>query len=229
MCSDRFPVHFTNTQRSFAVYEILQTTPFGRTDKGEVGIDRLIRDGVFQAAYPLHEGDYKYAPDEPQTPLMENNPRRVLYDTWARYRLFYKAQPLDLIRDYFGEKVSLYFAWLGKILANQCCSHCPLSVGLYTTWLLPASLVGVLVFLFGFIYLANNVPAQDVCTIGRNITMCPICDVVSWCWFVLLILCTHRHSVSILVLIRYLFLRSSWRLFRSPRDRFLCHFHVLLG
>jgi hypothetical protein len=51
-------------------------------------------------------------------------------------------------------------------------------LGLYTTWLLPASLVGVLVFCFGFIYLSNYLPAQDVCTIGQNITMCPICDVV---------------------------------------------------
>lgn len=49
-------------------------------------------------------------------------------------------------------------------------------VGLYTTWLLPAALVGVLVFLFGFIYLANNQPASDVCDLGDNITMCPICD-----------------------------------------------------
>ena len=51
-------------------------------------------------------------------------------------------------------------------------------LGLYTTWLLPASLVGLLVFCFGFIYLSNNLPAQDVCTIGQNITMCPICDSV---------------------------------------------------
>ncbi|CAF3489064.1 unnamed protein product [Rotaria socialis] len=161
MGDNNFPVHFTNIQRSFAVHEILQTTPFGLTEKGEIGIERLVRDGVFQAAYSLHDGDYKFDKTEHPSPFNENNPRRVLYDTWASYKLFYKYQPLDLIREYFGEKVSLYFAWLG----------------LYTTWLLPASLVGILVFCFGFIYLSNNVPANDVCTIGQNITMCPICDV----------------------------------------------------
>jgi len=51
-------------------------------------------------------------------------------------------------------------------------------LGLYTTWLLPASFVGVLVFLFGFIYLANNRPAQDICTLGKDIRMCPLCDQV---------------------------------------------------
>ncbi|CAF0838974.1 unnamed protein product [Rotaria sp. Silwood1] len=160
MGNNHFPVHFTNTQRSFAVHEILQTTLFGRIEKGEIGIDRLLRERVFQAAYPLHEGDYRFNATEQPTPLNENNPRRILYDTWARYRFFYKYQPLDLIREYFGEKISLYFAWLG----------------LYTTWLLPTSLIGVLVFFFGFIHLSNDVPAYDVCTIGKNITMCPICD-----------------------------------------------------
>ena len=178
MCDDHFPVHFTNTQRSFAVHEILQTTPFGRIEKGEIGIDRLVRERIFQAAYPLHEGDYKFDNTEQPDSFAENNPRRILYDTWARYRLFYKYQPLDLIRDYFGEKVGLYFAWLGKRGVKEVREKGRIRLGLYTAWLLPASLVGFLVFLFGFIYLANNQPARDVCTIGRNITMCPICDQV---------------------------------------------------
>ena len=39
------------------------------------------------------------------------------------------------IREYFGEKIGLYFAWLG----------------FYTAWLLPASIVGVAVFVYGIV------------------------------------------------------------------------------
>ena len=35
--------------------EILSTIVFGREKKGEVGIDRLIGEGAFSAAYPLHD------------------------------------------------------------------------------------------------------------------------------------------------------------------------------
>lgn len=55
---------------------------------------------------------------------------------------------MDHIRQYFGEKVAIYFAWLG----------------FYTGWLLPASLVGVVVFMFGLITMEQNKIAEEVCT-----------------------------------------------------------------
>lgn len=45
-------------------------------------------------------------------------------------------------RKYFGEKIGLYFAWLG----------------LYTQMLIPASVVGVIVFLYGCATVDNNIP-----------------------------------------------------------------------
>jgi len=37
------------------VYEILATTPFGKEKKGEVGIERLVGEGAYTAAFPLHD------------------------------------------------------------------------------------------------------------------------------------------------------------------------------
>lgn len=44
-------------------------------------------------------------------------------------------------RRYFGEKIGIYFTWLG----------------FYTTWLLPASIVGFIVFLYGLSTVFNPI------------------------------------------------------------------------
>merc|ERR550532_2881407 len=149
---------FTRAQRSRMVYEILATAAFGKEKKGEVGIERMVEEGAYSAAFPLHDGPFEHP--GPGTPPSQLNTRQILYEYWARWGKWYKYQPLDHIREYFGERIAIYFAWLG----------------FYTGWLLPAALVGLVVFLYGLFTLDHNVSAQEVCSEeARNVTMCPLC------------------------------------------------------
>ncbi|XP_008309870.1 anoctamin-1-like isoform X3 [Cynoglossus semilaevis] len=123
------------------------------------GISSLLGSGVYTAAYPLHDGRI----NEESADLGD---RKLLYEEWANYGVFYKYQPIGLVRKYFGEKIGLYFAWLG----------------LYTQMLIPASLVGVIVFLYGCATVDDNIPSMEICHPKNNITMCPLCDRVCSYW-----------------------------------------------
>ncbi|XP_020637693.3 anoctamin-7 isoform X2 [Pogona vitticeps] len=156
--SDLHDSYFTNTQRHRIVYEILARTLYGKRKHAEIGIDRLLNEGVYSAAFPLHEGPFELP--EYNVPGEELNPRQILFSFWAQWRCWYKYQPLDHIREYFGEKVAIYFAWLG----------------FYTAWLLPAAVVGTLVFLAGLFAMGTNTPAQEICNSAEEFLMCPLCD-----------------------------------------------------
>ncbi|XP_067312257.1 anoctamin-1a isoform X2 [Pseudorasbora parva] len=143
---------FDSKTRSSIVYEILKRTKCTRA-KFIMGISSLLGSGVYTEAYPLHDGDIDDA-------HAETNDRKILYEEWASYSIFYKYQPIGLIRKYFGEKVGLYFAWLG----------------VYTQMLIPAAIVGVIVFLYGCATVDDNIPSMEICDERNNITMCPMCD-----------------------------------------------------
>ncbi|KAK2832346.1 hypothetical protein Q7C36_015808 [Tachysurus vachellii] len=149
-CKDTF---FDNATRSRIVYEILRRTTCTRTCQ-TMGITTLIAKGVYDSAFPLHDGDFNDSKEE------EKNERQLLHNEWARYGAFYKYQPIDLIRKYYGEKIGLYFAWLG----------------VYTQLLALASLVGIIVFLYGCFTIDYNIPSQEMCDEKQNFTMCPLCD-----------------------------------------------------
>ncbi|XP_032081276.1 anoctamin-1 isoform X2 [Thamnophis elegans] len=165
---------FDSKTRSTIVYEILKRTTCTKAKysmgKGEgrkkdttllnkrrkcdkYGITSLLANSVYSAAYPLHDGDY-------EGDYVEPNDRKLLCEEWASYGVFYKYQPIDLVRKYFGEKIGLYFAWLG----------------VYTQMLIPASIVGIIVFLYGCATVDENIPSMEMCDQRNNITMCPLCD-----------------------------------------------------
>ena len=42
------------------VWEILATAPFGKEKKGEVGVERLVDEGAYSAAFPLHDVSHQH-------------------------------------------------------------------------------------------------------------------------------------------------------------------------
>ncbi|XP_033610717.1 anoctamin-4 isoform X5 [Cryptotermes secundus] len=150
---------FTAAQRSQVVWQIMMRAKYDDSEK--VGIRRLLNNGTYLAAFPLHEGSYR---KDSRNGI--NLDRRLLYSEWACPSRWYKKQPLWLIKKYFGEKIGLYFAWLG----------------FYTKMLIPASVVGLLCFFYGLLSMnsSDNIPSMEICdpNIGGNIIMCPLCDKV---------------------------------------------------
>lgn len=151
-CKEDF---FSSAQRAQIVHFILQRKSFSRKrahKKYDFGVSRLLADGVYLAAFPLHEGcsDSKG----------EGSPRARLRKQWASLLALFRGQPLDQIRRYFGVKVGLYFAWLG----------------FYTYMLIPASVVGLACFLYGVFTLSSHVPVREMCADRGGLLMCPLCD-----------------------------------------------------
>ncbi|NXF34107.1 ANO7 protein, partial [Nyctibius bracteatus] len=163
--SDEQDTFFSTTQRHQILYEILATTQYGCSREQEVGVDRLLGEDVFTAAFPLHEARPRRPPGSHRPPRPEElaagslSQRQVLFQYWANWGKWGKYQPLDHIRKYFGEKVAFYFAWLG----------------FYTGWLLPAAVVGTVVFIAGIFLVFNDVPSQEICGSEEQYWMCPLC------------------------------------------------------
>ncbi|XP_038860569.1 anoctamin-9 [Salvelinus namaycush] len=105
----------------------------------------LQKKGVFEATFCLHE----------------RNKQKVLKQKWARWSALCTTQPVDDVRSYFGEKVALYYLWLG----------------LYTILLVPAAILGVIVFLYALAFFNTSPLIKEVCE--SDTVMCPRCD--KWC------------------------------------------------
>ena len=163
---------FANAERSRMVRRILQLTSFTKyedIEEEEVhdedttleqghGIEQLCHDGVYESYYPLHDGPL-VSRDNQREPLdngnyskvsnneNQDNDRKRLREEWASFSMMFKYQPLDAIRDYFGVRVGFYFAWMG----------------VYTTFLVPAAIIGVLCFLYARATMTTSEPLKEIC------------------------------------------------------------------
>ncbi|KAH9525321.1 Anoctamin-4 [Bulinus truncatus] len=154
---------FSPAQRSLMTYQVLLRAVFedvGDPAKNKFGIKNMLSNNSYLAAFPLHEGEYT----SEHSLLTEGprNQRHLLYETWAKPGAWYKFQPLDHIRLYFGEKIAIYFAWLGY----------------YTGLLIPAGLVGLAIFIYGLARMPFHQASNEICSDNApgNYTMCPLCD-----------------------------------------------------
>ncbi|GLV37940.1 subdued [Carabus blaptoides fortunei] len=149
------PCFFTPAIHSRIVQFILDRKRFSENvhDDFAFGIERLLDEKVYAAAYPCHDGDLK----------QPGSMRHLLFTEWAAISKCIRYQPLDYVKEYFGVKIALYFAWLG----------------FYTHMLLFAAIVGLGCFIYSCATLYTNTPSEDICNKDLKIQMCPLCD--HWC------------------------------------------------
>ncbi|XP_056273223.1 anoctamin-5 isoform X3 [Pseudoliparis swirei] len=158
---DNKDTFFSPSTRNRIVYYILSRCSYFRDgcgDKDKKGIKRLLNNGTYTAAFPLHDSRYWTRSKDANC----ESDRYSLHKHWARFFCFFKEQPLNLIRKYYGEKIGIYFAWLG----------------FYTEMLLFAAIVGTICFVYGILTYDDNEWSKEICSeeVGGNIVMCPLCD-----------------------------------------------------
>lgn len=149
----------------------------------DTGIEGLLGDGAYSAAFPLHDGPLRHDDDAAgrsdaaaagATPAEWAVPKRTrheLYHCWARDprgtgnyadREARGAQVYKKVRDYFGVRHSLYFLFLDA----------------YTLFLYVPAITGALVFMYGLLTLAWDLKdEQELCAAPEgDYTLCARCE-----------------------------------------------------
>eukprot|EP00052_Salpingoeca_macrocollata_P019290 m.159840 g.159840 ORF g.159840 m.159840 type:complete len:944 (+) comp20920_c0_seq5:129-2960(+) len=145
---------FRPALRSYLVYSLLNVLEFADSDQAiniNMGVVRMEVSGGVDSHFPLHENPYE--DDDPYN----TGQLRLLLDKWASWKAWHYVQPLDVLRTYFGEKLSFYYAFLGH----------------YTLWLSAAGFMGFVVFFAGFSFRDQHI-LDEVC--NSNLTICASCS-----------------------------------------------------
>uniref|UniRef100_A0A3Q3WWU1 Anoctamin n=1 Tax=Mola mola TaxID=94237 RepID=A0A3Q3WWU1_MOLML len=154
-----------------------------------------------------------WSSDQNAVPLSTKKKQKELKDSWARWTACLQGQPITTV-NYFGEKVALYYLWLGW----------------YTYLLIPPAVIGVIVFLYGLAFF-NSSPLKEVCE--ADTIMCPLCDKRCKVWQ-LSDTCMYAKQVSLLFdnngTVLFAMFMAVWTLFlefwKRHRASFVCEWKV---
>jgi len=108
---------FTSLDRIRCTFFLIESAEY--LGCASVDLDRLVADGVFVNYFCMSDKR-----------RLEDLKKIWIYGSW------FKDPPVEMIRDYLGEKIAMYFAW----------------VNLYTTWLLTLSVLSLVPFIYSYIY-----------------------------------------------------------------------------
>ncbi|KAL5275992.1 hypothetical protein ACFFRR_001674 [Megaselia abdita] len=149
----------SSTNRIAIIHFILERQRFSNEEHGRhnYGIEKLLQEGVYNDAYALHDGQF----------FKPGCERNLLLTEWGSANKWLKYQPLDNVKDYFGPKIALYFAWLG----------------FYTRMLIPPSIIGIIGVIYGWSTLSSDRISNDICDKNNSFLMCPQCDKDCDFWF----------------------------------------------
>ncbi|KAF9910702.1 Anoctamin-7 [Linnemannia zychae] len=118
-----------------------------KTKRGDRHALKTVMDKkAYTDMYTLHDGSYK----SKVKPIP--NQRTLLFSSWVRST---RSQPLEEIRHYYGEKVALYFAWIGH----------------YTKWLIWAALGSVLFLVYGISNYLISGQGHDHTPFGKRLAL----------------------------------------------------------
>ncbi|KAM9375939.1 anoctamin-9 isoform 2-T2 [Pholidichthys leucotaenia] len=182
-------------ERIRIVHFILNNTPLR---SGEHLRD-LMKSRVFEAKFCLHE----------------KKKQRELKASWARWTACLQGQPITAVRNYLGEKVALYFLWLGW----------------YTYLLIPPALIGILVFLYGLSFFNTSPLITEVC--DSDTIMCPLCDngcevweLSDTCTYAKLSLLFDNHGTVFFAMFMAIWTTLFLEFWKRHRASYLCQWKV---
>lgn len=163
--------HFEETRKSGAAKDDDEEESESRVKTAN--IQYLLNNGTFSDAFPVHDCDLDESGTDPvdwsKIPIDLWPKRKYLRTVWCNFRQWHRHQPLDEIRDYFGEKV-LFLNYSSYIALNVLLKEAMYYawLGFYTKMLIIPSIVGILITLWGVWHSFNDDEASSFCEAGVN-------------------------------------------------------------